>query len=459
MMKRRGIGKRVAAGVLAVMLALGTTPADLSGIFANIGIVAQAATAADASYITTSSGEGDETTTAKVAEFGESGIVTATWNASGEKLAYSNGTETTVIQNSNGDGKKTGTYTSSSGVLYIDTTTDGKFEPNKEDGENAKNGYRIQVNSGTQIYVPTLGHKTVTTITFTTGSYSGAKKNGAVKNIGEGSDFRYSSVEWDDSTYSCVVTSYTKSDAANIEIIFNSDVYLKSITSTSYSDALLANYGSNQYSEEGVVTATWETGDSVDKIKETSNGAYKSKEGDGVIYVDASATGAKFEKHTDASWTAVNAGTVIFLPISGYKTVTEIEYYDKNATSVFSDVEALKKAGTQYVSTGVESTFEGHSGRVSAVITTYGDGEASELALVLNNNGYIGNIKSTSYNATATISGSVSMDGGSDLPDGLEVEVSFKATGDGDEVIKRTGAVEVSQDNKTTGTYSVNCAI
>jgi hypothetical protein len=57
MMKRRGIGKRVAAGVLAVMLALGTTPADLSGIFANIGIVAQAATEADASYITTSSGD------------------------------------------------------------------------------------------------------------------------------------------------------------------------------------------------------------------------------------------------------------------------------------------------------------------------------------------------------------------------------------------------------------------
>jgi pectin methylesterase-like acyl-CoA thioesterase len=423
MKRKRGFGKRIAAGLMAVMLAVGTTPADLSGILAKSSVLALAeagnATVADAKFA-----DGLKYT---------NGVMTATWSA-GNTYNSNNSSQ----DSSNKIESTSGILTSDTGVLYIDASS-GKFA--KKSDNTA-----IQVNVGTKIYIPNKGVETIMTVVFS----ASMKNDDGTYGIDFGGYGNYDNfnVIWSSDGKSVTIINYSNNVAGAFLLTFTKQNNVKTITATSY-EAIKATYGSNSADDNGVVTATWETGKSIEIVNGTANGEYVSAAGDAKIYVDTTASGAKFVEYSgDASWTEVGAGTVFFLPVSGYKTVIEIELQN---TNIYSNITALAQDGRCYALTGVASTIR--SGKTSAVITVYGDGKDSELALVAGSSTYFGSIKCTSYNATATISGTVTLDSG-ELPEDLSVNVSFAADSSG-ATIKKSGVVSVNADSKSTGTYSV----
>lgn len=231
MKKRRKFAERIIACVLAALMVVGVVPLD----FADFG--AKEVKAAD------------RTIASYTSDFDESGTVTASWSYD-NNLTDESGNGIDTIQK----GAK-GTYSSDTGKLYVDTVTVGKFSLRIRSNK----GNDIQVNAGTDIYVPVKGYKTVTKLTF---------KSGVVEDTisveGVDGNLLGSKIEWSDNK-NVTITSYTNGTVSDVKIKADKNCYVTSITNTSYNLSTVTMSGNVRGSnvpENLTVDVSFKDGDS-----------------------------------------------------------------------------------------------------------------------------------------------------------------------------------------------------
>ncbi len=307
----------------------------------------------------------------------------------------------------------------------------------------------FQVNAGTVMTFPIINNAKSCTVTLQ------ASKEITVDDIEctGMSDVKVTS----SGSKSYAITGIVDKNATSVSVKLKAQKYLYLIqvdSSTSYATT------SASFADGGDIKAEWGHSETILSSKGSSSaiqgdtGTYTNSDGD-VLYVDASASSAKFQPTTDGkNRIQVNTGTKIVIPAAGDKAVIKLTVNKNVGTDKDSILgKTLNITGSDKVLRKLECiscVANSDSTYVDVEFECYLTGDEGELTLDVETNTYIRTLSIECVELDKkVINGTITSTSKSDIPSDMQVVATNKTTG-----LTYTSDITVAESGKS-GTYSI----